>query len=120
MEPADSIERIGFRRWYERQLLKGHGWFLVGLLCVLASAAGLGELRDHASLLARFAIGAGILAAGLAGFYALLRYLSMLARTLRISEHATCRVCKAYGRFGMLSATRVRCRKCGNEWLLID
>ena len=29
------------------------------------------------------------------------------------------RACGAYARFSLISASDVRCRKCGNEWLLI-
>jgi hypothetical protein len=120
MEPADSIERIGFRRWYERQLLEGHAWFVGSFLCLVAAIACAEQLRLDDPLLRQLAFGAGIVAAGLAAIYALLRYLTMLAGALRLGEHATCRACGAYGRFSMVSASRARCRKCANEWRLID
>jgi hypothetical protein len=120
VEPADSIERIGFRRWYERQLLEGHAWFVASFLCLVAAFACVEQLRFDDPLLRQFALGAGIVAAGLGGIYGLLRYLTMLAGALRLGEHATCRACGAYARFSMISASRARCRKCGNEWRLID
>ena len=30
MEPADSIGRLGFARWYERRLIEGHAWLSAG------------------------------------------------------------------------------------------
>ena len=39
MEPADSISRLGFARWYERQLIEGHAWFVSGFACMIAVAA---------------------------------------------------------------------------------
>ena len=39
MEPADSIRRVGFSRWYERRLIEGHAWFVSGFVCMIAIAA---------------------------------------------------------------------------------
>ena len=38
----------------------------------------------------------------------------------RLGEHATCGTCGAYARFRLISPSQVRCRKCDNEWSLID
>jgi len=43
VEPADTIARIGFRRWHERQLLECHAWLVTGILCVLAVVVRIGE-----------------------------------------------------------------------------
>jgi len=48
------------------------------------------------------------------------RYQQILSEAERLGEHATCRACGAYARFRMISASQVRCRKCSNEWRLID
>ena len=44
MEPADSIGRLGFARWYERRLIEGHAWFISGFACMVAIAAVVEEL----------------------------------------------------------------------------
>ena len=36
MEPADSISRLGFSRWYERRLIEAHAWFISAFICVVA------------------------------------------------------------------------------------
>ena len=40
-EPARSIEKMGFKRWYERQLLESHAWLVSCILCALAVCAVL-------------------------------------------------------------------------------
>ena len=45
MEPADSIRRLGFARWYERRLIEGHAWFVSGFMCMIAIAASMEEDR---------------------------------------------------------------------------
>jgi len=44
MEPADSIRRLGFARWYERSLIEGHVWLITVLFCLIAIAACMEEL----------------------------------------------------------------------------
>jgi len=41
MEPADSIRRLGFARWYERRLIEGHAWFISVFFCIVAIAASM-------------------------------------------------------------------------------
>ena len=38
MEPGDSIRRVGFKRWYERQLIEGHVYLVTALLAALLAA----------------------------------------------------------------------------------
>ena len=35
MSPADGIRQLGFRRWYERQLIESHAYFLTCFLCMI-------------------------------------------------------------------------------------
>ena len=35
MSPADGIRKLGFRRWYERQLIESHAYFLTCFLCMI-------------------------------------------------------------------------------------
>ncbi len=39
MEPAAGIGKLGFSRWYERELIEGHAWLITCFLCMLAIAA---------------------------------------------------------------------------------
>jgi hypothetical protein len=119
MEPADSIRRLGFARWYERRLIEGHAWFVSGFVCMIAIAACVEELSFRGSTLRALAYVVVTLSAGAIGIYGMVRYHQILAEAETIGEHATCRACGAYARFQLISPSDVRCRKCGNEWRLI-
>ena len=119
-EPAQSIGRLGFRKWYERQLIEAHAWLVSCLLCALAVAALFEELSIHGSVVRLLAISAFAFAAGAIGIYALLRYQNIMDLAGRLGEHSTCARCGTYARFSMLTPSVVKCRKCANEWRLID
>lgn len=120
MEPADSIGRLGFARWYERRLIEGHAWFISGFACMIAVPACFEELTFRGSILRLLAYVVVILAAAVIGIYGLVRYQRILSEAERLGEHATCGGCGAYARFRLISPSQVRCRKCNHEWRLID
>jgi len=120
MEPADSIRRLGFARWYERRLIEGHAWFISGFICMIAIAACMEELTFRGSLPRLLAYAAVVAAAAALGIYGLVRYQQILVEAELLGEHATCRACGAYARFQLISPSQVRCRKCANEWRLIQ
>ena len=120
MEPADSISRLGFARWYERRLIEAHAWFVSGFICMIAVAACFEELAFRGSLPRLLFYVAVVVASVAIGGYGLVRYHRILGEAESLGEHATCRGCGAYARFRLISASNVRCRKCGNEWRLIE
>jgi len=120
MEPADSIRRLGFARWYERRLIEGHAWFISGFVCIVAIAACVEELSFRGSVVRLLAYVVVIAAAGAIAIYGLVRYQKILCEAELLGEHATCGACGAYARFRLISPSHVRCRKCDHEWRLID
>jgi hypothetical protein len=120
MEPADSIRRLGFARWYERRLIEGHVWFITVVFCMIAIAACMEELSFHGSFARLLFYVTVVLAAAAIAFYSLVRYQNILAEAEQLGERATCGACGAYARFKLISSAQVRCRKCDNEWRLID
>ena len=120
LEPADSIRRLGFSRWYERRLIEGHAWFISGFVCMVAVAACFEELSFRGSLGRLLLYSLVVLASVTIGIYGLVRYHRILAEAETLGEHATCGGCGAYARFRLISASDVRCRKCDHEWRLID
>jgi hypothetical protein len=134
MDLADGIRTLGFRRWYERQLIESHAYLVVGLLSMvlmLACIEGYGVLTSawwRFTLIALTAAGAALC------LWSLARYKNMLFGAQHAAEHSTCAGCEAYGalevvRSGATHAqvdpdsaltpwVRVRCRKCGNEWTI--
>ena len=119
MEPADSIRRLGFARWYERRLIEGHAWFISSFICIVAIAACAEELSFRGSFGRLLLYVLVIAAAAAICAYGLVRYQKILVEAELLGEHATCGACGAYARFKLISPSEVRCRKCDHEWCLI-
>lgn len=127
MEPADGIRRLGFKRWYERQLIEGHVYLVTALLAgitVAACAEGLSFREDPARASTMLAV--MFLCGGLVWF-SWTRFSTLLVRAERYGDKSTCPSCKTYARFELVSVQgrgdddpllRVRCRKCGADWTL--
>ena len=120
MEPADSIGRLGFSRWYERRLIEGHAWFVSGFICMILVATCMEELTFKGSLPRLLVYVLVVLAATALAIYGIFRYQRILTEAERIGERATCPGCGVYARFKLFSASSARCRKCSHEWRLID
>lgn len=117
-EPARSIEKMGFRRWYERQLLESHAWLVSCILCALAICAVLELVGFRVNSLASLVTLFFVYVAGVMGWHSLKRYRAIMAEAERLSEQSTCRSCRTYAAFDITGEVplRARCRKCGNEW----
>ena len=120
MEPADSIARLGFARWYERRLIEAHAWFISAFVCVVAIAACAEELAFRGTVARLFFYVMVILGAAATGIYGMMRYHKILVEAERIGEQPTCAACGAYARFKLISASEARCRKCSHQWRLIQ
>jgi hypothetical protein len=120
IEPADSIRRLGFARWYERRLIEAHVWLVTVFMCMVAIAACMEELNFRGSAARLLAYVTFVLTAAAVGIYGMARYGKILSEAERLGERATCGACGAYARFRLISSTQARCRKCNNEWRLID
>jgi hypothetical protein len=133
MKVADDIRRLGFRRWYERQLIESHAYLVtafLALILLLAGIEGLGKLRDSPMfyvVIVAIAAGAGTLM-----YVTWRRFSVLLARAELFAEAAHCPQCKTWGKFVVLATEaetpddppeagrphwmRVRCKQCANEW----
>ena len=120
MEPALGIGKLGFKRWYERQLIEGHAWLITCVLCLIAVSACLEELSFRGPLPQVLALGAAVFAGGAVGIYGWNRYRLIMAVVERVAEHSTCVSCRTYAAFRLIgtegTVMRVRCRKCAHEW----
>jgi len=133
MELAEGIRKIGFRSWHERQLLQSHLYLASSLLCVIAVLAAA-EGFSTRELSFDFFVGLVVMLVGSAiGAWTFLRYIRMLVVAQHAADRSVCGKCKTYGlleatgsgapsgRDGtdlVIAPTRVRCRKCGNEWTI--
>ena len=136
MEPVTTIRRIGFRKWYERQLIDCHLALVTCFLCGIVIAAcfeGV-SFRDFGTRTATMI--AVILAATVLGWVSWRRYITVLERAERYGERSNCPECNAYGLFEVTNSgvdtipgptatavaplevawMRVKCRKCSALW----
>jgi len=121
MEPAHSIGKFGFHRWYERQLTEGFAWLTTCLLCAVVIAAGIESVWSRLTSWRALAMFAFVYVVGLICWYALQRFLMLFMRAERVASHSTCESCGTNGRYAVLSETatmRVRCGKCAHEWTI--
>jgi hypothetical protein len=140
MDIATRIRKMGFRKWYERQLIDSHLAFTTCLLCGLTVASCL-EAVSFAELGWKPAVLLAVVAASIAlGFFSWRRYLTVLERAERYGNRSNCPKCNAYARFEILATgqvtegpfldpvttalpypwLRVRCRACGTVWRMPD
>jgi len=117
-EPARSIEKLGFKRWYERQLLESHAWLVSCILCALAVCAVLELVGLRVSSAAGVVTLFFVYVAGVVGWHSLKRYRAIMGEAERLSEQSTCKCCQTYAAFDLIAEhpLSARCRKCGNEW----
>lgn len=120
---ADGIRQVGFRKWYERELLSSHAHML---LCLLATIAMMGsfEAFSGGTLGEKLVDVLGVVACALIGLWALRRYLFLLMHAEEVANQANCPKCETYARFDLTGADRrtgqvhVCCRKCGHGWTI--
>lgn len=136
MEPVTTIRRLGFRKWYERQLIDSHLCLTTCLLCGIVIAAMFEEIGRFEPTLRSLAMVGVVVAAIVLGWLSWRRYITVLERAERYGQRSTCAACKAYGRFEVMRSgvdtvpgptaeavaplevawMQVKCRKCGATW----
>jgi hypothetical protein len=137
LDIVEGVRKLGFRKWYERQLIQAHAWLVTGFLALILAFA-LFELRNGTSgAQPRLLLLAGALASAAGGILAWLRYHHVLESTELAAQLATCPHCGTYGRLAVVRSVpqseaavaanalledlphlRVRCRRCEGEWQL--
>jgi hypothetical protein len=136
LDPTSSIRRLGFRKWYERELIKCHGALVTCFLCGLTVAALLEQAMGAAMGWGPLSMLFIVFGAAVLGFASWRTYITVLERAERYGQRSSCPSCKAYARFRILATgqdtlpgaaaasvaplgtawLRVECRKCGTAW----
>ncbi len=120
---AEGIRRVGFRKWYERELLSSHAHMLLAFLCVIALMAAM-EAFQGASQGRKLANVGFVLVSGGIGIWALRRYLYLLMHAEQVADQANCPQCTTYGSLTLVDEDRrtgdaqVCCKKCGHTWTI--
>lgn len=130
MEPLERVRRLGFRKWYERQLIEGHAYFVTCFICMILVAASLEASRSPELGFDRPLMFLLACLGGALGLFSWRRYRISLENAEHFAEAAVCPSCGAYGAFKVISACegegpdaaasrlRVQCRKCPREWTI--
>lgn len=119
---TERMERLGFRKWYERELLSGHAHLVLCILSVVALMASMESFRDGPSV--RLENVLFIVVSGAIGLWALRRFIFLTVRAEAIATQAVCAECGEYGRFSVVAQnpgrdeTEVCCRKCAHHWFI--
>ena len=133
MPIADSIRKLGFRRWHERQLIEAHASLVTAFLGVILIAVCLDQMqwRDGGIkpfIMLALAAGGVMLCFKTVGFY-----FAVLFRAEHFAAQAKCDHCGVYGVINILAAParaaslddaastdwlKVRCKKCGHDWTI--
>ncbi len=129
MSVADGIRKLGFHRWYERQLIEAHAYLVTAFLSTIMAAVCLDQFRWREAGVKPLLM-LGLMIAGVILCFKTVRaYFRMLFRAESYAQQSVCTQCKAYGALHVVSNSvqppdggwfRVRCRKCGNEWIMED
>lgn len=140
MDPTSRIRKLGFRKWYERELIKCHAALVTCFLSGLTVAAVLETVNfkefgwQHVTRLAV------VIAAAIFAWISWRSYITILQRAEFYGERSNCPKCGAYGRFNVVATgmdeqpgrvadavaplpaawMRVECRKCGTGWRMPD
>lgn len=122
MKTARTIERVGFQKWYERELIQSHLHLVLLLLCAIGLLAGAElYMTQRAWSDQLVALLCALVSAGI-GVWALRRYLYLLTHAEHVANQAVCPECKTYARWKLTGEDernqrlRVRCRQCNHEW----
>jgi predicted Zn finger-like uncharacterized protein len=121
MDLAEGIRKLGFRKWYEGQLLRSHAQLVLALLASLGlmmAIEGIVTFRDTQSRLLDAAI---FFVCAAIGLRAIRNYVRLLGQAESAAQQADCPHCGTYARFDLQESPspqslRVRCRKCGERW----
>lgn len=122
---AESVRRIGFRKWYERQLVDGHLSLITCVLCMVVIAVVLEDMSFREGFAKAVVELAAVFVAAAVGWLAWKRYQAVMLRAEHYGSQSDCPNCRTYARFEVVDAgpeddawLRVRCRKCGHLWTI--
>lgn len=124
MKLAEGIRKHGFRKWYERELLRSHAHMALTFICMIGVLAAFEAASKYRSWFDQLVDVIAVIVCGGAGLWALRRYLFLLMHAENVASQADCPACGTYARFSLVQAdagderARVCCRKCAHEWTI--
>lgn len=120
---AEGVGKVGFRKWYERELLSSHAHMILAVLCTIGLIGSMEALRG-ATMAEKLMDVLFVVICAVVGLWALRRYLYLLLRAEEVANQANCAGCGEYGRFTVVHDNRARnetevcCRRCAHRWTI--
>ena len=126
MRLVDGIRKLGFRKWYERELTRSHLRLLLVLLAAIGVIGTLELVTRQAPMADRIGSLVLLLACAGVGAVCLRRYFFLWMRAEHAASQAICARCQTYGRLELVrdepqhERLEVRCRHCQHAWCVSD
>lgn len=124
MGAAGKIRRLGFRKWYERELLSSHANLVLLLLAAIGLLASAEVYSARLPLLDQLEVLLAAAASAVIGIVSLRRYLYLLNHAEFVADQAVCGRCESYAKWDLLDEQAggarllVRCRGCDHRWTI--
>ena len=125
----DGIRQLGFRKWYERELLSSHAHMALAVIAAVAMMASF-EAFTGATPGEKLMNTAFVIVCAAIALWAMRRYLYLLMHAEEMANQANCSQCQAYGQLRVLEASNrpapaqrlvpVCCKRCGFQWSMED
>jgi hypothetical protein len=130
---AEGISKLGFRRWYERQLIESHAYLVTGFLSLILAIACMEQFSMRGPAAKALLMIILIAGAGMLCLATLKRYRVVLERAERLAEQSVCGQCGVYGVLRLVASRTgggapgagpeeevltVECRKCAHQWTM--
>jgi hypothetical protein len=122
MKAVQKIRQLGFRKWYERELLQSHMHLVLLLLCSLGMLGSAEAFSARPALSSQLTMLACALISAVIGYWALRRYLYLLKHAEFVADQAVCGHCESYAKWDVTDEDPaeqrfgVCCRKCSHRW----
>jgi ABC-type nickel/cobalt efflux system permease component RcnA len=121
---SDGIQKLGFRKWYERELLQSHAHMVLLVLCSVG-LLGAFEIYDRklAATQQLNVVVSVLLCVGI-GLWSMRVYLRGLMQAEAVANQADCTGCGTYGRLTLVphahtsGGVHVQCKGCGHAWCI--
>lgn len=123
MQLGDGIRKVGFRKWYEKALIRSHFYLLTAIVCTVGLLSVF-EVFNRVSGADRAFDVLALVLFGIVGVYSMRRYLYLLMHAEHSANQATCAQCKAYGALLVEredetgARLQVRCKRCSHRWAI--
>ncbi len=125
MQLARGIRQLGFRKWYERELMQSHAHLTLAVLSTLGLLAAVEAAMSFTGWHDRLTDALAALASAGIGLWSLRRYLYLLNHAEFVAAQADCPQCGTYARFTLVGEPAadgrpapVCCRQCQWQWVI--